>query len=88
MGTTSVARIAPQFLRGRSIHHRLNWQRDLNHVLASTEGSFVDSSGTFDHRAPLIEPAHRAVTLMPTTTKPFDIFAEGLLSEKSRGDGI
>jgi hypothetical protein len=30
--------------------------------------------------------ARRAVTPVPTMKKPFDVFAEGLLSEKSRGD--
>ena len=28
------------------------------------------------------------VSLVPTTRKPFDVLAEGLLSEKSRGDWI
>ena len=28
------------------------------------------------------------VTLVPTVRKPFDVLAEGLISEKSRGDGI
>jgi hypothetical protein len=85
MGTNSVARIAPQFLRGRTIHLRPNWRRDLNHVLASTERRFVDSPRTFDHRAPIIEHAHRAVTLIPTTTKPFNVLAEGLFSKKNSG---
>jgi hypothetical protein len=86
MGTNSVARIVPQILRGRTIHLRPDWRRDLNHVLASKGRSFVDSPPVFDQQAPLFEAAHGAETLIPTTTKPFDVLAEGLLSEISRGD--
>jgi hypothetical protein len=30
----------------------------------------------------------QAATLVPTMRKPFDVLAEGLLSKKTRGDGI
>jgi hypothetical protein len=33
-----------------------------------------------------VEHALRAVTPVPAMRKPFDVLAEGLLSEKSRGD--
>jgi hypothetical protein len=69
------------------IHLRPNWRRDLNYILANAERSFVDSPRKLDHRAALIERAHGAVTLVPATKKPFDVLAEGLVSENSRGDG-
>jgi hypothetical protein len=58
----------------------------LNHVLASAKKSFVDSPPTLDHRALLIEHVHKTVTLIPTTKRSFNVLAEGLPSEKSRGD--
>ena len=76
----------PTDLERSTIRLGLNWRRDLNHALPIAERSFDDPSREFVHRAPLIEHAHRAVTLIPTTTKPFDVLAEGLLSKNSRGD--
>src|SRR5580704_3636470 len=38
--------------------------------------------------SPLTEHANRAVTLVPTTTKQFGDFAEGLLQKGSRGGRI
>ena len=76
----------PTDLERSTIRLGLNWRRDLNHALPIAERSFDDHSREFVHRAPLIEHAHRAVTLIPTTTKPIDVLAEGLISEKSRGD--
>ena len=76
----------PTDLERSTIRLGLNWRRDLNHALPIAERSFDDHSREFVHRAPLIEHAHRAVTLIPTTTKPFDVLAEGLLSKNSRGD--
>jgi hypothetical protein len=35
-----------------------------------------------------VEHELRVVTLVPTMRKPFDVDAEGLVSEKSRGDRI
>ena len=76
----------PTDLERSTIRLGLNWRRDLNHALPIAERSCDNHGREFVHRAPLIEHAHRAVTLIPTTTKPFDVLAEGLLSEKSRGD--
>jgi hypothetical protein len=76
----------PQFLRDTTIHPRPNWRQDLNHVLASAKRSFVVSPRTLDHRVLLIEHVHKTVTLMPTTKKSFEVFADGHISEKSQGD--
>src|SRR5262245_24903630 len=78
-GANSVARIDPAILARQNVYHRPNWRRDLNHVLFSNERSSVDSSRTFDHGVELVEHARRAVTLVPTTRKPFDVLAEGLV---------
>jgi hypothetical protein len=86
MGTNSVARIAPQLLRGRTIRRRPSWRRDLNHVLSGNETISVDSFRAVEHRAPLLERARRFVTLIATTTKPFDVLAEGLRVKNSRDD--
>jgi hypothetical protein len=37
-------------------------------------------------RAALVESGRRDVTLIESTKKPFDVLAEGLSSEKNRGD--
>jgi hypothetical protein len=34
----------------------------------------------------VFEHSRRVATLVPTMKKPFDVFAEGLLSKQSRGD--
>jgi hypothetical protein len=38
MGTNSAARIAPLFLRGRTIRAILNWRWDLNQAFFDGEG--------------------------------------------------
>jgi hypothetical protein len=65
-----------------------HWRRDSNLVLSNIERCSVDSPGTCDHRAVLLELTHRAVTLVPKMRKPFDVLVEGLLVQSSRGDWI
>jgi hypothetical protein len=47
---------------------------------------FTDSPATCDHRAVLLEHAHRAVTLVPTMRNPVNVLAKGLIAKKDRGD--
>ena len=63
-----------------------DWRRDLNRRSCCGERSCVDSAGTADPRAALFEHGLEAATPIPEIGKPFDVLAEGLISEKSRGD--
>jgi hypothetical protein len=48
----------------------------------------VNSAGTADPRAAVFELYPEAATPIHVTRRPFDILAEGLLSENSRGERI
>ena len=63
-----------------------NRRWDLNYVSPNKQRSSVTFPCDFDHRAMPFEHARRSVTRALTMKKPFDELAEGLLSEKSRGD--
>ena len=86
MGKKLVARIAPQFLRGRTIHLRPNWRRDLNHILCGDKRSFGDCLEPLVIPTQRVEHATQSVTSVPEIRKPFDALVEGIISKNSRGD--
>ena len=69
-----------------SARNRVRRLWDLNCISFSKERTSADSPIKRDHRNSRIEEARRTVTLVPAMRKPFDALAEGLVSEKSRGD--
>jgi hypothetical protein len=72
----------------RSGCHWPNWRRDLNYAFSDTERSSVDLLERPLYRALRVEHTRRAVTPVPAMRKPFDVLAEGLLSEKNRDEKI
>jgi hypothetical protein len=76
----------PTDLERSTIRFGLNWRRDLNRVLSTPERSSVDSPDSLYNCKVRVENSPRAVTHVPTTKKPFDVLAEGLVSKNSRGD--
>jgi hypothetical protein len=58
----------------------------LNYSTCRGERSCVNSAETADPSSALFEHDLEGATLIPEIRKPFYVLAEGLVSEKSRGD--
>jgi hypothetical protein len=68
--------------------NKRNWRLDLNRALSCTQRVYVDSANLLYNRKVQVENYPRAATPVPEIRKPFDVLAEGLVSENSRGDRI